>query len=70
MEGQDPDCINYASLGGGLTLNLGLSKGEPIEEEEEPEAVAGGPYLPSGFSWANTAHTEIKDPQQNEYYRG
>lgn len=28
IEGQDPDCINYASLGGGLTLNLGLSKPE------------------------------------------
>ena len=28
IEGQDPDCINYASLGQGLTLNLGLSKPE------------------------------------------
>ena len=26
IEGQDPDCINYASLGGGLTLDLGFSK--------------------------------------------
>lgn len=26
IEGQDPDCINHASLGGGLTLNLGFSK--------------------------------------------
>ena len=26
MEGQDPDCINAASLGGGLTLDLGFSK--------------------------------------------
>lgn len=28
IEGQDPDCINYASLGQSLTLNLGLSKPE------------------------------------------
>lgn len=26
MEGQDPDCINAASLGGGLTLDIGISK--------------------------------------------
>lgn len=26
MEGQDPDCINQASLGGGLTLDIGFSK--------------------------------------------
>lgn len=39
LEGQDVDCINYASHGGGVTLNLGLVKGsvegtfEPSEEE-------------------------------------
>ena len=26
LEGQDVDCINYASLGGGINLNVGLSK--------------------------------------------
>ena len=26
LEGQDVDCINYASLGGGLTIDVGLSK--------------------------------------------
>ena len=26
LEGQDVDCINYASLGGNVTLNVGLSK--------------------------------------------
>lgn len=26
MEGQDPDCINAASLGGGLTIDIGFSK--------------------------------------------
>ena len=39
LEGQDVDCINYASHGGGITLNIGLVKGstegtfEPTEEE-------------------------------------
>lgn len=28
IEGQDPDCINYASMGKGLTLDIGLSKPE------------------------------------------
>ena len=33
LEGQDVDCINYASLGGGLTINVGLSKpGTPTPE--------------------------------------
>ena len=26
LEGQDVDCINYASLGGSMTINVGLSK--------------------------------------------
>ena len=28
IEGQDPDCTNYASSGGGLEINLSLCKGE------------------------------------------
>ena len=28
LEGQDVDCINYASHGGGVTVNIGLVKGE------------------------------------------
>lgn len=28
LEGQDVDCINYASHGGGITVNIGLVKGE------------------------------------------
>ena len=38
LEGQDVDCINYASHGGGVTVNIGLVKGsgvgtfEPTEE--------------------------------------
>ena len=28
LEGQDVDCINYASLGGGLTIEVGLRKGD------------------------------------------
>lgn len=30
LEGQDIDCINYASHGGGVTLNLGLVKGATV----------------------------------------
>ena len=33
LEGQDVDCINYASLGGDLELDIGLSK---------PATEAGG----------------------------
>ena len=28
LEGQDVDCINYASHGGGIELDFGLCKGE------------------------------------------
>lgn len=28
LEGQDPDCVNYASHGGGIELDFGLCKGE------------------------------------------
>lgn len=28
LEGQDPDCVNFASHGGGIKVNLGLCKGE------------------------------------------
>lgn len=39
LEGQDVDCINYASFGGGIHLNLGLVKGAGLgthgESEEE-----------------------------------
>ena len=37
LEGQDVDCINYASHGGGVTLNLGLVKGSEIGSTGEPE---------------------------------
>ena len=40
LEGQDVDCINYASLGGGLTIDVGLSKpgsdAEDIGGDEGP----------------------------------
>lgn len=35
IEGQDPDCVNYASMGGGLTLNIGLSKPENNGSQED-----------------------------------
>ena len=33
LEGQDPDCVNYASHGGGIELDFGLCKGEEIAAE-------------------------------------
>lgn len=37
LEGQDIDCINYASHGGGVTLNLGLVKGSTEGSTGETE---------------------------------
>ena len=34
LEGQDVDCINYASHGGGIVLNIGLIKGEDAEADD------------------------------------
>ena len=30
LEGQDPDCVNYASHGGGIEVDVGLCKGEEV----------------------------------------
>ena len=30
LEGQDPDCVNYASHGGGVEVDLGLIKGAEV----------------------------------------
>ena len=38
LEGQDVDCINYASHGGGVTVNIGLVKGS----EEGSHELTGG----------------------------
>lgn len=37
LEGQDVDCIDHASYGGGITLNLGLTKDLPEGTYEEAE---------------------------------
>jgi len=34
LEGQDVDCINYASHGGGVTVNIGLVKGSTPGDDE------------------------------------
>ncbi len=34
LEGQDVDCINYASYGGGITVNIGLVKGSDVGTHE------------------------------------
>ena len=36
LEGQDVDCINYASHGGGVKVNIGLVKGSQIGSTEAP----------------------------------
>ena len=36
LEGQDPDCVNYASHGGGIKLNMGLCKGEATTQQVGP----------------------------------
>jgi len=47
LEGQDVDCINYASYGGGVTINLGIVKGSTIGskgddvESLEPDGAEG-----------------------------
>ena len=48
LEGQDVDCINYASLGGGIELDFGFSKGST--DGESGGATTAGTYLPTGFS--------------------
>ena len=37
IEGQDVDCINYASHGGGITVNIGLVKGSEVGSHGEPD---------------------------------
>ena len=37
LEGQDVDCINYASHGGGVTVNIGLVKGSEEDSHEPTE---------------------------------
>lgn len=39
LEGQDVDCINYASHGGGVTVNIGLVKKSEIGSHEPTEAT-------------------------------
>lgn len=37
LEGQDIDCINWASYGGGITVNIGLVKGATVGSHGEAE---------------------------------
>ena len=39
LEGQDVDCINYASHGGGITVNIGLVKGSDVDSHEPTEEI-------------------------------
>lgn len=37
IEGQDPDCVNFASYGGGIEVNIGLTKDGEDDAEYVPE---------------------------------
>ena len=43
LEGQDVDCINYASHGGGVKVNIGLVKNSPVGSHEPTETPAVQP---------------------------
>ena len=68
LEGQDVDCTNYASHGGGIIVDVGLTKGET---EGTGGSTETGPYIPSGFSEVagtslDTGYT-IQDSTGNQY---
>ena len=68
LEGQDVDCTNYASHGGGIIVDVGLTKGET---EGTGGSTETGPYIPSGFSEVagtslDTGYT-IQDSTENQY---
>ena len=68
LEGQDVDCTNYASHGGGIEVDVGLTKGET---EGTGGSTETGPYIPSGFSEVAgtslaTGYT-IQDSTGNQY---
>ena len=46
IEGQDPDCVNFASYGGGIEVNIGLTK----------DADDGATYVPD-----NTTNTAVSN---------
>ena len=64
LEGQDVDCTNLASHGGGIEVNLGLVKNEKVTEYTTP-------YLPSGFNMVAGTNLDtgltIEDSTGNEY---
>ena len=66
IEGQDVDCMNYASLGGGIYLNVGITKGN---ENNTTTPDEGSAYLPTGFSYVDDAETDvtIADSAGNQY---
>jgi len=75
LEGQDVDCTNYASHGGGIHVDLGLVKGSEVGDEGPGGAVGNitslGTYLPTGFREVSaataTAGLTIADGAGNEY---
>lgn len=69
LEGQDVDCRNNASHGGGIIVDVGLTKGQT--EGTGGGTETAGPYLPTGFSEVagtslDTGYT-IQDSTGNQY---
>ena len=48
LEGQDVDCTNYASLGGGLTVDIGILKGDTEVEDNSAWVEPVEIYDPNG----------------------
>ena len=81
LEGQDVDCTNLASHGGGIEVNLGLVKNEEVTSNVPPPEVSvpevlpsteyTTPYLPSGFNMVAGTNLDtgltIEDSTGNEY---
>jgi len=75
LEGQDVDCTNYASHGGGIHVDLGLVKGSEVGDEGPGGATGNvttlGTYLPTGFREVSAATATtgltIADGAGNEY---
>ncbi len=59
LEGQDVDCINQASYGGGIEVDLGLTKDDFVGESGA--GIAGGGAAPGGATLALATNEDIGD---------
>ena len=61
IEGQDPDCVNYASNGGGIEVNIGLAKGLTIGSTSNVEADDTGSDSGEDDSGEEGTDDEVSD---------